>query len=113
MVASKIFFPQYNLTEGMWTGLIFLGNKMCYSFKCDGLMEVNFNSYSLSSNGKPKRFHTSWELKKQLESKMKVDSQNPGEKNHSEKASPTSLTLCLFFLLYHQVKAKCQMFHKA
>lgn len=48
------------------------------------VMEVKFNSCSLDSNGKPKRLHTFWELKKP-ESKMKADSQNSGEKNRSEK----------------------------
>lgn len=56
------------------------------------LMEVKFNSYSSGSNGKPKRLHTFWELKKLPESKMKVDSQNPGEINRSEELS-TSLIL--------------------
>lgn len=55
-------------------------------------MEVKFNSCSLGSNGKPKSLHTFSELK-MLELKMKVDSQNPGGKNRSEKSSFTSLIL--------------------
>ena len=80
------------------------------------LMEVKFNSCSLGSSGKRKRLHTFWELKKKPESKMKVDSQNPGEKNCSEESSSTSLILWLSFLLLHQVKAKYHMIclsHKA
>lgn len=82
-------------------------NVMCRDVHEWRLMEVKFNSCSLGSNGKPKRLHTFWELKKP-ELKMKVDSQNPGEKNCSEKLTSTSLILWLSFLLFHQVKAKCQ-----
>ena len=100
----------------MGMGLMVPGSKMYYGFKCDGLsstewrlMEVKFNSCSIGLRGKPKRLHTIWALKKQPESKMKVDSQNPGEKNCSKESSSTSLILWLSFLLSHQVKAKYHM----
>ena len=47
---------------------------------------------------------------------MKVDSQNPREKNCSKESSSTSLILWISFFIPYQVKAKYQMaclLHKA
>ena len=40
---------------------------------------------------------------------MKVDSQNPGEKNCSKESSSTSLILWISFFISYQVKAKYHM----